>query len=178
MTTLQKTIVLIATLLVLVLGVGGLYYGGAFIAEKLATLDRTVVSITLIAAVTALLCARIVAGGLRRAQQEAHHNHTWRQRAETYERLLEIWATHSTAAGGHEPRLSEDLQTDLLRAERQLLLRAGSDVIQHYNAIRSAAAAAGAQAIEPLLKAMRSDLGQRNFTLRSGDLSALFKPGT
>jgi hypothetical protein len=143
----------------------GAYFLFKYIGNIFATLQPQVETLAAIASVVALLCAVIIAEGLKVRRVNAIDSITVAQRVATYERLLffcsEPLKVHTEGSDNGQAAVAE-----LTKLERALALHGSSRVISAYVKFRHAAKRDGDTAA-PLLKAllveMRGDLGRTEF---------------
>jgi hypothetical protein len=145
----------------------GLYRAVGFGAGLFDGVGREATVITAAAALTLLLAASILAGGLRAVAGREE----LRQRAAAYEGILRL---HADGAGDPYP---DGLPTDDPWADQALLLHAPPAVLNAYLRLRRAEEAGGEAREERahLVRAMRRDLGHRGADVRTDELVELLR---
>lgn len=141
------------------------WYGTRFVFEQFGKVDPTIATISVIASVTLLLAAQILATGARSALQQEAENERLRTLIVVYRELLEFWWTASSQG---KPVEEYDLPKP---AELQLLLEGSPTVVRYYRDLRNQALRtnrAPATLLGQLTHAMRKDLGRSNFDLKGG----------
>jgi hypothetical protein len=150
----------------------GAYFLFKYVVGVFATLDPQVETLAAIATVVALLCAVIIAEGLKaRTQQEQSIAPT--EKAKVYERLLALRRDQLKAPGN-----TDDPPADT-ELELALALHGGAKVISAYNEFRRSAKQDGmagdaaAALLNKLVSAMRADLGRGGVIPGNADLLEL-----
>lgn len=148
----------------------GLLAGGYFlfkyVGNVFATLEPQVEVLAAIASVVALLCAVIIAEGLKARGQKDNYPVATAEKAKTYERLLSLCCEQLKRQQSFD---QPNANTDLVDIENFLALQGSSKVVSAYvefrRLTRSAEAPAdrGTTQLRKLLMEMRSDLGRADF---------------
>lgn len=142
--------------------VAGAYLLLKYVGNVFAALPPQVETLAVITSVVALLCAVIIAEGLK-ARPNGTQAIAVAQRIATYERLLLCWSRNGQAG-------------ELLQLEQALALHGSSKVISAYLKLRRAAkhdAGAAAPLLNALVVEMRGDLGRTELIRKEDDLSEL-----
>ena len=155
----------------------GLLAGGYFlfryVADVFATLEPTVATLTAIASVVALLCAIIVAGGLKTRSQKDQSVGTCVEKTRLYEQLLSFCGEQLQGQ-----KSTEELAADsaLINLRQLLTLHGSPKVITAYMNLRKLAGQEGMPGDEShdllknLLVEMRADIGRRDSNINKNDL--------
>lgn len=154
----------------------GGYFLFRYVMDVFATLEPTVATLTAIASVVALLCATIIASGLKARSQKDQGAGMSVEKARIYEQLLALCRGQLR---GQE--ITNELAADdgLVELEQLLALHGSPNVITAYVNLRRQARQEGKQGDEvpaPLNKLvmdMRGDLGRTALNLKENDLLAL-----
>ena len=134
----MKTVgVIIAGILVLLmvwaLAIGG-YWGFGFMVDLFKVLEPQLATVTAILSVVALLCAIIIASGLKGVGRREAESQMRAEKADFYEKiLLHRSAILASRTKGLEPSILDDLQ----KLERILTLRESAKVLKHYGESKS-----------------------------------------
>jgi hypothetical protein len=157
-----------------------LYYLVGFGAGLFAGVGPEVTTVTVAAAITLLVCASIIAGGLHGIGRREDVRQQRAVRAAVYEQFLRAQA--GTARGGALPLGDRRFVAgDVQDLEPQMLLVASAEVLKAYRRWRRAqeGAADGTatpqQAMASLVRAMRRDLGHRAPDLDDDAVSELMR---
>ncbi len=153
--------------------IAGGYFLFKYVVGVFATLDPQIETLAVIASVVALLCAVILAEGLKaRAQQEQYSIGTV-EKAKVYERLLSLCCEQLTTQGNENDRPAD---AELVQVERFLALHGGAKVISAYVEFQRSAKQDGKPAgevatpLNKLVLEMRADLGRSEVIRNAGDL--------
>ena len=146
------------------------YVGGAF-----AALEPQLETLAAIASIVALICAVIIAEGLKARGLSERQGAAFREKTALYEALL------ASCAAGLRANGSDAAQTDdeLRKLERLLILHGGNKVISAYVRFRRLPREGGKLGedgpalLKTLAVEMRSDLGSLNAFRNDDDLLAL-----
>jgi hypothetical protein len=141
----------------------GAYLLLKYVGHVFASLESQTETLTAIASVVALLCAVIVAEGLKARGAGEVQAVAAAQRIATYEQLLSLWSR------GGQP-------VERTRLEGMLALHGSAKVISAYVEFRSAAANEAAPLLHALVVEMRKDAGRSDLIRKDDDLPALL-PG-
>lgn len=154
--------IVLGTTLLGALGAGG-YVGVQGLLDLFATLEPQVAMLTVGFSIVTLLCASIVAGGLKWRGRKEKEMQLRAEKADVYEKILICWGeVLSTRTNSIEPSLLNDLH----KLERVLTLRGSAKVIKLYGEIQTCANRLTPQSpdlpslIAKLAFEMRRDLGQ------------------
>ena len=138
------------------------YFLFRYVADVFATLEPTVATLTAIASVVALLCAIIVAGGLKTRGQKDQSVGTRVEKTRLYEQLLSVCGKQFQGQKSTEESAADSALINL----RQLLILHGSPkVITAYLDLQRQARQEGQQAdpvpalLNKLVAAMRNQFG-------------------
>lgn len=152
--------------------IAGVYFLFKYIVDLFDILNPQYQALTAIASIVALLCALIIAGGLKAHQYKETNLHA-AERSNIYERLLAYWCSQlKKRRDGTE--LIEKNELGML--EQQLILHASPKVITAYMNFQRHALQEDALSTEiPNLLAnwvqeMRRDLGRADWSLKENDL--------
>ncbi len=168
--------VIIAGILILLLGsalaIGG-YWGLGLVVDMFNRLEPQLAIITAIISVVALLCASIVAGGLKWTGRREAECRMRAEKADLYEKILLLWGEIlSNRMKVLEPSVLDDLQ----KLERVLTLRGSAKVLKHYGEFQVCVKTNGLHASElpPLIAKltleMQKDLGESTLNVDEHDL--------
>jgi hypothetical protein len=161
--------------LLVALATGG-YFVFKYVVDVFATLDPPFASLAAIASVVALLCAAIIAGGLRERGRTENCPLAMMQRAKLYERLLTLCCEQ---VKGREDGNPQRTMTNLPEIERALALHGSAKVVAAYNNFRRLRRQDGqpAEAITAMLSKLvaeiRKDLGRTDLMRDDKDLHEL-----
>ena len=164
-------VVLGLTLLVAFLAGG--YFLFRYIVEVFGELDPAVATLTAIASVVALLCAAIIANGLRGRGQKHQETSIRADKAALYEQLLTLWGERLKRQERKDNPVAED---ELLKLERLLALRGSPKVIMAYVELQRLARRKGLsgdgvpELLNKLVMEMRKDLGRGVLNLSDSDV--------
>jgi len=167
-------VVLGLTLLVAFLAGG--YFLFRYIVEVFGELDPAVATLTAIASVVALLCAAIIANGLRGRGQKHQETSIRADKAALYEQLLTLWGERLKRQERKDDPVAED---ELLKLEQLLALRGNPNVIKSYVHLQRLVRQEGVDSDgipalrNKLLMEMRKDLGQNTLNLSDKDVLEL-----
>jgi len=156
----------------------GGYFLFRYVVDLFATLEPTVATLTAIASVVALLCAIIVAGGLKTRGQQDQRVGTRVEKTRLYEQLLSFCGEQLQGQ-----KSTEELAADsaLVHLRQLLILHGSPKVITAYLDLQRQARQEGKQGDEipallnNLVAAMREDLGQTSLNLKENDLLDLLR---
>ncbi len=173
---------ILATLLVLaVLAALGwaAYYTVVYLIDVFAGLDTQIKDAMVALWIAVFIGALIIAGSMRWARKREAQARIRLEKAAVYRQVLDAWASRlgADALSGNGTPPSE---TMLETAERALLLWGSSSVLKHSAAYKAVLTQAGPVASEThaalnvVLRAMRTDLGQSPFGLTKGELAGWF----
>ncbi len=171
---------ILATLLVLaVLAALGwaAYYSIGYLVGVFSGFDTQTKDLMVALWIAVFIGALIIAGSVRWARKREAQDRLRLEKAAVYRQVLDAWASRPDARSGNGTPTSE---TMLETAERALLLWGSSSVLKHSVAYKAVLAEAGPDASETqaalnvVLRAMRTDLGQSPFGLTKGELAAWF----
>lgn len=144
--TISGTVVGLAILLALL---AGGYFAFRYTVNVFGALERQTEILAAIAAVTALLCAWIVADGVKSVGTRQAHSREAMLRAKLYEELLYLC------------REKRALDAELAKPECALALHGGAKVVAAYAKFRGAEKATeDAALLNDLLMEMRTDIGR------------------
>lgn len=152
--------------------VGG-YFLFKYVVDLFDTLEPQVKAITVIASIVAVLCAMIIAGGLRSRSQKEDSSSTAIEKTNSYERLLTFWSERLKRLAGGEGLVAD---SELINLEQQLALHGSSKVITAYMKLRRLARQGGEPGgevpslLNKLALEMREDLGRATLNLEGSDL--------
>jgi len=150
-----------------------------YVVSVFATLEPQVETLAAIASVVALLCAVIIAEGLK-ARGRPEQSILLAEKARIYERLLALCCDQLNAPSDQDDRSAD---AELVPLERALALYAGAKVISAYNEFRRSTKQAGiaADAATALLRKvvleMGADLGRSDVIRSDTDLLDLLLAG-
>ena len=141
-----------------------LYFSGRWLLDRYGDLEPQIATVTLIVAITMVLCAILVRGGLMR-----HGITTSSEKNEIYWRVL-----HELR---HAPSEDPQATTETETIEAALALWASPSVIETYLAARRVDSTSPEidKLIENVILEMRKDLGSKNFGFREGRLLELIR---
>jgi hypothetical protein len=172
-----------STLLATVLGLAllvafasGGYFVFKYVVGVFAGLDPQLASLTAIASVVALLCAAIIAGGLKARWRTERNPLAMMERAKLYERLLTLCCEQMK---DRQDGNSQQTGTHLAEIERTLALHGSAKVVAAYNNLRRLRRQNGqpAEAINEMLSKLvveiRKDLGRTDLIRDDKDLLEL-----
>lgn len=151
----------------------GGYYLFNYIVNVFGTLEPQLKTITAIASVVALLCATIIAGGLKARSQKEITSSLIVEKANIYLQLLSLWSKQLNNSLGGE-KWPENVE--LTHLEQLLALYGGSKVITAYVNLRRLVGQelkAGDEVptlLNTLVTEMRGDLGYTESNLNENDL--------
>ena len=154
-----------------------------YMVNAFGTLEPQLKAITIIASVIALLCALIIASGLKkvRSQKESSSGKTV-EKAKIYERLLAFWCEQLKKQTGGEESVAH---SELIKLEQLLALHGSPKVITAYAKLRRLESSEGKpddelpELLKKLVLEMRRDLGRMEFNLKKNDLlDLLLSPNT
>jgi hypothetical protein len=158
-------------LLLLLLGGGYLLF--KYVAGVFSTLEPQVETLAAIASVVALLCAVIIAEGLKARTQGEDGPITAAEKARAYERLLFQCCEQLRGEGNAE---SQTTDVEIARIEQFLALHGSAKVIAAYVDLRRVAKEEGqtgdatSSLLNRLLVEMRADLGRSGVIRSDNDL--------
>lgn len=154
------------------MGAGG-YVGVQGLLDLYATLEPQVATITVVFSIVALLCASIVAGGLKWRGRKEKEIPLRAEKADVYEKILLCWGeVLSVRPNSVEPSLLNDLH----KLERVLTLRGSARVLKRYGDIQTFVGRPNPQEpgmsslIAKLALEMRRDLGQSTISVGEQEL--------
>lgn len=141
-----------------------IYFSARWLLDRYSDLEPQVATVTLIMAVTMLICAVLIRGSLMR-----RHTAATSEKAEIYWRVLHALRD----AASQEPETISDTQT----IEAALALWASPSVIEAYLAARriDSTNPESDKLIEKMILEMRKDLGSNNFGFSQGKLLKLIR---
>ena len=173
-----------STLLGLIFGLAllvALPAGGYFLVRYFVglpgTLDPQMVTITAIVSVVALLCAMIIASGLRSSNQREHETDTRVEKAYIYKQLLSVSSPWDKLDGEGDT----NTETERFRLKQRLAVWGSPRVITTYARLERRAGQEGPQddgvqlLLSQLIMEMRKDLGQNTSNLTDGDILNLLQ---
>jgi hypothetical protein len=170
----------------------GMIFGLAFLAAFLAsgyflfkyihnvfdTLNPQVKAIAAIASVVALLCAMIIAGGLKAPNPKEDLSSTTAEKVNIYQPLLSLSRQQLKNLTEDHERIADG---ELIKLEQRLALHGSSKVIKAYVNFRRATTqevntgTGTPTLLHKLVLEMRADLGQTDFNLKESDLHDLLR---
>jgi len=165
---------MILALAVLAVALAGMYFLFRYIVDVFGTLEPQVKTLAAIASVVAVLCAVLVAGGLK--ARRASENETV-PKANLYEELAAFWADQLT-----QEKAETAAQVDAskgVRLEQHLALYGSPKVITAYLQLRRSVSETGKEGNETaglltkLVQAMRADLGRKEQNIKEKDILEL-----
>jgi hypothetical protein len=139
------------------------------------TLEPQAATITAIASVVALVCATIIASGLKSRDHQEHETGTRVEKAQLYKQLLSV----SSRWGQLEREGDTDTENEHLKLKQRLALWGSPGVIKTYAELerRATQEALHGDDVHPLLNElvmeMRKDLGQTTSNIKKDDLLLL-----
>ncbi len=151
----------------------GGYFLFKYIASVFATLEPQVETLAAIASVVAVLCAVIVAEGLKARSQKDQYSIATAEKAKLYERLLFLCCEQLKRKGNGDEWAAD---TELVKIEQLLALHGSAKVIAAYNNLRRLSKQDGPPGdtepvlLSKLLMEMRGDLGRTEFMRKENDL--------
>lgn len=151
----------------------GGYFLFKYVANIFATLEPQVETLAAIASIVAVLCAGIVAGGLKARTQEEHGSIATLRKAKIYERLLSLGCEQLKRQGNGD---EQAVNAELVKLEQLLALHGNAKVISAYDKLQRSAKQDGAPSdkaaalLSKLLMEMRGDLGRTEFIRKENDL--------
>jgi hypothetical protein len=157
----------------------GLYYVVGFGVGLFAGVGPEVRTVTAIVAITLLLSASIVAGGLHGIGRREDVRQQRAARAAVYEHFLRVQS--GAASGGELLGGGRDfLPRDARSLDQTMLLHASADVLKAYHRLRRADGSVGSDSggreeLVHLVRAMRRDLGQRAPDIGSAELTEIMR---
>ena len=160
-------------LALLVVFLAGGYFLFKYIASVFATLEPQVETLAAIASVVAVLCAVIIAEGLKARGQNEHHSIATSEKAKIYERLLFLCCEQLKRHGNRDEPAAD---AELVKLEQLLALHGSVKIITAYDKLRRLAKRAGKPGdtapalLSKLLMEMRGDLGRTEFIRKENDL--------
>ena len=126
-----------------------------------------------VASVVAVLCAVIIAEGLKARGQNEHHSIATSEKAKIYERLLFLCCEQLKRHGNRDEPAAD---AELVKLEQLLALHGSVKIITAYDKLRRLAKRAGEPGdtapalLSKLLMEMRGDLGRTEFIRKENDL--------
>lgn len=166
-----KSLAIIIALLFLAGAVGGIYFGIKFLIGQFSNLDQAA-TITVVAVITALANAQIIASALRRAHIADLRLH----KGEIYARLIEAWSAVLNPSGTGDGLTHRHFDPDLRGRETELVLWASGTLLKKYVEARILIMGQHPDAwasFKGVVQEMREDLGQSNVGLQEENLADL-----
>lgn len=163
-------------LALLVVFLAGGYFLFKYIASVFATLEPQVATLAAIASVVALLCAVIIAEGLKARGQKDYLSLATVEKMKTYEQLLSLWSEEFKRDVSGDAREAE---VELVKLEQLLVLHGSAKVITAYDKLRRLVKQDGKPGdtalalLSKLLMEMRRDMGRTEFIRKENDLLEL-----
>lgn len=154
----------------------GGYFLFKYVVSMFGTLEPQVETLAAIASVVALLCAVIIAEGLKARGQKESYSIATVERAKIYERLLFLCCEQLKTPGDGDVRAAD---AELGKIEHLLALHGSAKVISAYVRLRrmeiqdGKSSDAAPALVNNLLTEMRGDLGRTDFIRKESDLLAL-----
>jgi hypothetical protein len=155
----------------------GGYFLFKYVVGVFATLDPQVETLAAIASVISLLCAVIIAEGLKARGQKDSFSIATAEKTKTYQRLLYLC---SERLRSQLPENRQVVDAELAKIEHLLALHGGARVVSAYVKLRRPAQdegkTGGASLLNKLLMEMRRDLGHSEFIRNERDFLELLLP--
>lgn len=152
-------------------------FGGYFLFEYVADLfillEPQIKAIVVVVSIVIVLCAMIIAGGLRGRSQKQNESGSAIEKTTIYQQLLIYWSERLTSQV-NEKQLVND--SELTKLELELALHGSPKVITAYMNFRRVAKQGGMTGDEinlllnKLVLEIREDLGQTGLNLKANDL--------
>lgn len=163
--------VVIGLALLAALLAGG-YFLVRYVVGVFNTLEPQLATFTAIVSVVALLCATIIAGGLKSRDHREQETRT--QKAQLYKQLLSSSCRWDTSEGED----SREAEVEHLELKQRLALWGSPGVISKYAELERVMRQEESDGVQPLLKQlvmeMRKDLGQTTLNINQDDILYLF----
>lgn len=162
--------------LLVALLVGG-YFLVRYVVDLFGTLEPQLATVAAIASVVALLCATIIASGLKARDHREHETGTCVEKAQLYRQLLSV----SSRWDQLERDDDTDTEVEHLKLKQRLALWGSPGVITTYAELqrRATQEASHGDDVHPLLHQlvmeMRKDLGQTTSNIKQGDILHLLQ---
>jgi uncharacterized membrane protein len=170
MNLLKNFLAFIIVLAILALLAWGIFHGIQYNIDKYIGMQTSIQSIVLIAAITLLLSAAMIAAALRNLGRGIQKRRLNDEKVGIYITVMDSWQAFIRrgrwAEQPDELRLVEEIET-------RLVLLAAARVIESYNQLRTTLAETGLQSqetaaqLEKVLQEMRRDLGYVDWTART-----------
>jgi hypothetical protein len=151
----------------------GGYFLFKYVVGIFATLEPQIETLAAIASVVALLCAVIIAEGLKALGQKDDRSTAAAEKVQLYERLLFLCCEQLKTLGTGDQRIAD---AELVEIEHRVALHGSAKVISAYVELRRLAKQVGhpgdaiSVLVKKLLMEMRRDLGRTEFVRNENDL--------